>query len=798
VWNGKSSFKKMTKDDSMSLIEQDWINEQQRVDEISGKINKQIIRLQEELGLVKSDAVDIRKNFWDGVTINLNNSDDLGETHFSMKQQADVLSERERMLHYSNETLDKLNRLIRTPYFGRIDFREVPSQAADQIYLGIASFLDDDNMTFLIYDWRAPISSLYYDYSPGPVKYMTPVGEVQGEMSLKRQYLIRDSEIQFMFDTSVTIGDQLLQRALSRSSDAQMKSIVATIQKEQNQIIRNDRSRMLVVQGAAGSGKTSAALQRVAYLLYKYRKTLRADQMLLLSPNPMFNSYVSTVLPELGEENMQQTTFQEYLEHRLHEEFELEDPFTQLEYVLSSTEERPGYLARISGIRYKSSVHFLQAIRAYKDALERDNMLFKPISFRGTDMITAAQIKEKFYAYDPAVNLANRIELLREWLLKELRAYERTLRHQAWVDEAIQHLDIDDYQYAYKRMLQTQKGKGVTFDDLQKEHEFLAKIVIQDRLRPLRRWIKRLRFVDVLGLYCQLFSNEPFFSRVTGQSTVPYWKEICRQTIDKLTRSELPYEDTTPYLYLKELVQGFQTNTSIRYVLVDEAQDYSPFQLEFLKQLFPRCRMTALGDLNQAIYAHSSVLHEFDAITGLYGPDETEIIRLTRSYRSTREIVEFTRRMVEGGEAIVPFNRSGAKPEVIYAVDNEHLHAQIVNAVKQFSADGYDSIAIICKTASECMQVFEALGEQLPLLLITKHTLAFEKGVQVIPAYLAKGVEFDAVLIYNASAQHYSREDERKLFYTACTRAMHFLQIYAVGALSPFISCLDEALYNVK
>lgn len=240
----------------------------------------------------------------------------------------------------------------------------------------------EDNGTFLIYDWRAPISSLYYDGAPGPASYETPGGQITGTMELKRQFVIDNGEIEVMFDTGVTIGDELLQQVLSHSADDRMKSIVATIQKEQNAVIRNDRSRMLVVQGAAGSGKTSAALQRVAYLLYKYREVLQADQMLLFSPNPLFNSYVSTVLPELGEENMQQTTFQMYLEHRLGHEFQLEDVFSQTESLLNAPDGEEAYIRR-EGIAYKSSVAFLSAIRQYVNLLEHEGMLFKPLMFQG-------------------------------------------------------------------------------------------------------------------------------------------------------------------------------------------------------------------------------------------------------------------------------------------------------------------------------------------------------------------------------------------------------------------------------
>ncbi|SFM14770.1 DNA helicase-2 / ATP-dependent DNA helicase PcrA [Paenibacillus sp. 1_12] len=779
----------------MSMTEQQWNEEQRRVNDVTGLMELQIEQLEGEVGEVRGEVVDIRTHFWDDVTVNMGTAEDSAETLSNLKQQVEMLSERERTHRIAYSALKKLNRMVKSPYFGRIDFKENGIQGTEMIYLGIASFMDERDDTFLVYDWRAPVSSLYYDYPPGPSSYETPGGLIEGEMLLKRQYVIRDGDIRLMFDTGVTIGDELLQQVLSRSSDAQMKSIVATIQKEQNQIIRNDRSRMLIVQGAAGSGKTSSALQRVAYLLYKNRETLQADQMLLFSPNPMFNSYVSTVLPELGEENMLQTTFQQYLESRIGRDFQLEDPFIQIEYVLSAPEDVE-YAARNSGIRYKSSVDYLMVMDAYKTWLEKQGMNFISIRFKGREVVSSRRIKERFYSYDSSIRLANRVVLLRDWLLKEINAFEKLERNMPWVEEEIELLDIDDYRRAFKEQQRIQKEKGTTFDDFDVEKSYLARMVVHDRLKPLRRRVKQLRFVNVRALYRQLFEKEGLFSSLSGEAAVPeYWSEICRQTIQRLEQSELAYEDVTPYLYLLELVQGFQTNTSIRHVIIDEAQDYSPFQLHFLKRLFPRCRMTALGDVNQGIYAHASSLGEHDPIARLYGAEQTELIRLMRSYRSTREIVEFTRGMVPGGEDIVPFNRSGEKPRVIVATEQELLHSHMIADLLALIADQYESIAVICKTANESVGVYEALKEHLPLRLITKQTPSFEKGVLVIPSYLAKGVEFDAVIIYNGSRERYSRENERKLFYTACTRAMHLLYIYSLGQPSPFITSQADDTY---
>lgn len=775
----------------MSMSENDWREEQQRANSVISKIGERIERLEREVGDVRTDVVDIRKHFWDDVTVNLSTMEDLTETYFSLKQQVEVLVDRERRHGRASVLLGKMRRLAKSPYFGRIDFAEDGGGKPETIYLGIASFSDDATDEFLVYDWRAPVSSMYYDYAPGPAEYETPGGEVRGTMLLKRQYVIRDGRIALMFDTGVTIGDELLKQVLSRSSDAQMKSIVATIQKEQNRIIRNDRSRMLIVQGAAGSGKTSAALQRVAYLLYKHRDTLTADQMVLFSPNPMFNSYVSTVLPELGEENMQQTTFQQYLEHRLGKQYQVEDPFAQLEYVLASTDE-PDYAARMEGIRYKSSVDFLAVITRYKEVLEREGMIFKPVKFRGETIVSAARIKERFYEFDASIRLPNRLVLLSEWLLGEVRDFEKHELHAEWVDERINLLDREDYQRAYAKMRrQREKGQvaGETFDDYDKERNILARMVVEEELKPVRARIKRLRFVNLAAIYRQLFEDEALFAQAAGAAQTPaLWSDICRLTAGMLERKELAYEDATPLLYLNELALGFQTNNSVRHVIVDEAQDYSPFQLEFLKRLFPRGRMTALGDMNQAIYAHASALGELDPIAALYGPEQTELIRLTRSYRSTREIVEFTRGMVPGGEEIVPFNRDGDKPQVASFASREELHDAIAADIDALRADRFESIAVICKTAGESAEAYEALKERLPLQLITKHTPEFVKGIVVLPAYLAKGVEFDAVALYNGSQEQYSRESERKLFYTACTRAMHVLHIYSLGEVSPFVA----------
>ncbi|MFM9277631.1 RNA polymerase recycling motor HelD [Paenibacillus jiagnxiensis] len=801
------------------MEEKEWRTEQDRLDQVRDKLKARIEDLEPKVAGLHDQAAEIRRRFWEEVTVNTGSDEEFEETFYTIKQQAAVLSERERSHRLLTQQWKSLNRLLPSPYFGRIDFLEDGLNLSEQIYIGVSSFVEEDGLSFLVYDWRTPIASLYYDHSPGAASYDTPGGRITGTMELKRQYQIHDGQIRNMFDASVTIGDELLQQMLAKGANSQMKSIVSTIQKEQNSIIRNDHSRLLIVQGAAGSGKTSAALQRVAYLLYKHRDSLKADQIVLFSPNPIFNSYVSSVLPELGEENMQQTTLQEYLEYWLGSSLRLEDPFDQIEYVLTA-QSTANYEARLQGMKYKASEAFSRVLQNYALWLGREGMLFNSIRFRDRDLITAEQMRSQFYSYDPSLRLANRVELLQKWLLKELAQLERKERWASWVEEELQYLDNEQYaevfgelhkdrevfdiaeHYAavYEKISNKRRGDEGDFDFAEQEEELLSQRIVKMSFKPLRQSVRKFSFIDVQGLYSQLFGDEAAYREKTNEAEIPVlWPDICKQTKEKLDRHELFYEDATPYLYLKELIEGVRTNTEIRHVFVDEGQDYSPFQYEYLKKLFPRARMTVLGDFGQAIFMQATNLQESDSpLFRLYGEAETSLIRLVRSYRSTREIVEFTKELLSDESEIVPFERIGPKPLLAGLEDGEKRDARILKDIAALKAEGFDSIAVITKTAAESRTAIELLRMQgsEALQLITKETIAFEKGVMVIPVYLAKGIEFDAVLIYEASPQAYGRDNERKLLYTACTRAMHRLHLYTTGDWSPFVQALPANLYE--
>ncbi|MED3562448.1 RNA polymerase recycling motor HelD, partial [Bacillus xiapuensis] len=670
----------------------DWQTEQDRVDFIVKEVEKKAKKLNQSAGNVSSDVLELRKTFWEDVTVNLDEPDDVIETAASMKQQAELLSERERTHKQIDKQLNTLARLKYSPYFGRIDFWETGEKSPDQVYLGIASFMDEQDENFLIYDWRAPICSLYYDYPPGPAEYETLEGTIEGDMKLKRQFIIRASEIKGMFDTGVTIGDEMLQEVLGNNASTQMKSIVATIQKEQNKIIRNEQSKLLIVQGVAGSGKTSAALQRVAYLLYRYRGTIKSENIMLFSPNPLFNSYVATVLPELGEENMQQVTFQEYLNHRLTKEFEVEDPFSQMEYLLNGGDGKQ-YLARVEGIRYKASLAFKKAIDLYALKLSKKDLIFRDLTFRGDVLFSKEAIYDYFYSLDPSYSIPNRMQLVKEWLLRELKRKVRKERSKSWVEEEMQFLDKEDFLEAFKTLQTNNRFTENSFDDYDSEKRLLADMVVKEKFKPIFAKVKKMKFVDMPAIYEQLFEEN-------SDGTVPdVWTQICTQTVKKLQKSEIAYEDATPFVYLQDLIEGRTSNTSIRHIFIDEVQDYTPFQFAYLQKLFPYSKMTLLGDFNQAIFSgatgSATVLTDQNISN-----DEVERIVLTKTYRSTKEIVEFTRALIEGGEQIEPFNRSGKKP-VVMNVEKARIHEFVLEKIKEMQRDGHRTIPVICRTDKE-------------------------------------------------------------------------------------------------
>lgn len=766
----------------MEKEQQDYQVEQERLDHVLTEITNKKDMILAQAGDLKDSVVDLRKGFWDDVTVNVDDPDEMIETYASIKQQAELLSERERSHGQFSMQLNKLKQLQDSPYFGRIDFAE-DGEEGEQIYIGRASLMDENDEEFLIYDWRAPISSLYYDYSPGHAQYDTMVGTITGEMLLKRQYIIEQGRFKGMFDTGITIGDSLLQQALGGQASTTMKSIVATIQREQNQVIRNDKSKYLVVQGVAGSGKTSAALQRIAYLLYRYRKLLNENNMVLFSPNSLFNSYIANVLPELGEQNIQQTTFFEHIDKNI-AHLTVESPFEQMEYMLT-TEKGIQYDLRIENIELKSSLVYQKIIDEFIDGLSDKGLLFEDLELRGEVLISSTQIQDYFYSLDHSILLANKMEMVSTWLLKKVNQLEETQFDQDWVMNEVELLDDEQLTNAYHEL--QKKEEMEDFYDSGKEEVFLRKKVIQDAIKPLIDRVNQFQFINLIATYKQLFST--WKPQVEPHDN---WIDLCDLTMQKFDEeSILAWEEAIPFVYFKGKILGERANRSIRHLIIDEAQDYTPFQMAYLKQIFPYTHMTLLGDINQAIYAQT----RDDNPLIEKSSDEVERIELTKSYRSTMQIVQFTSPFAPTSETIQPFERHGEKP-TLFEVDEVERFKKMTASIKNLLAKGHETIGIVCKTIEESKYVESQLVHKTAVKRLDETAQTFEKGVLILPIYLAKGIEFDAVIIPDGSRTHYPEEDQT-LFYTACTRAMHELVVFSTGDWCPFVDLVSSQYYNL-
>ncbi|QDR80722.1 HelD family protein [Sporomusa termitida] len=671
-------------------------------------------------------------------------------------------------IHYSARHLHKM---LKSPYFGRIDFTETDERRPEMIYIGIGSLSDKETGSFLIYDWRAPVASMFYDYGQGAAAYHCPAGTITGVISLKRQFKIVNGQIEYMFDSDLKIDDEILQQLLSKSADDKMHTIVNSIQREQNQIIRDQAHRVLFVEGPAGSGKTSAALHRVAFLLYQDRAGLTSQNVLILSPNHIFGDYISSVLPEIGEENVVQMTFQDYVARSAAEmPVQFEARTTYLEYMLTPNPDPK----RVANIRFKSSEFFCQALLRYLDRLASDRVDNYPaITVRGETIFYQDEWRHYYTGSFAMMPPVLRLEKIKTIIQKRLSEVIQRIRQ-----EKIEEIII--------------AGEEIN----EKVIKALARIQTRDELRATTDQLEQLTTLDVLNEYKQLFKHNRLLTE-TGLAIPADWEIIQKQTCAFLQKGLLPYEDIPPFLYFQGILQGFPAKPDIKHVIIDEAQDYTSFQYKILAQLFPNCSWTIVGDPAQAVQPYLMTASFKEASTSI-GVENTLLFRLTKSYRSTREIQALCQALLPDAGEVFSVNRSGPLPVIVQVQQSREQTAVIASTIQAMLDQGWRSIGVITKTAAQAMTVYPTIDHTVRPSLVTKEDDEFYRGVVVMPAYLAKGLEFDAVLVVNADDINYSHDQDRHILYTICTRALHRLVLYYTDTPSPFIARLDPALYKNK
>lgn len=754
--------------------------EQSRLTEIIELIKKAEQHFEGAVKRAKSEEKEINENFYNDVRLNFNNDSAMTETAVSIEQQRQMLQERNHSWQQSSRQLATLQKMEKTPYFARIDFKEKGEPKSESIYIGLGSFTDREDH-FLIYDWRAPISSIYYEGKTGDVTYQTPDGPQDVNISLKRQFLIEDGQIKAMFDTQETIGDQMLLEVLGEKSDTQMKSIVTTIQQEQNQIIRNTDADLLFVQGAAGSGKTSAILQRIAFLLYRYRGNLDSSQVIMFSPNQLFNDYIADVLPELGEQNMIQMTYFQYVARRL-PNLDVQSLFDQFETPISETDQR------IS--RLKESLAFYKAVKKYARFLEKDGMRFRDLKLHGQPLITKEKVREVYYHFNENYHLGNRLDATKESLLRSLSHKVDHETKADWVTERAENLSDEE-------LRELMAGKD--FKTGEAENKYIAKQIVLKAFKPVQKAIQRNRFLSIQAQYVHFMRVVPQLVKLSDfDLTEADWQAHVAGFVAQLKAKQITLADVTPYLHLYDLMTGKHGERDMRFVFIDEIQDYTPYELAFLKMHFPKARFTLLGDLNQAIFTKENSSNLLQQVQQLFDAQNTKVVQLTRSYRSTQQVTDFTKGILRGGQKIEAFNRVGDKPNLIVRQSETALIADVVRQVAANEADKLTT-AIITKTLDQAQVLttqLKAAGAKVTLIRSENQRLA--AGTLVVPSFLAKGLEFDAIIGWQINATNYDHENQRQLLYTICSRAMHRLTLLATGELSPLLATVDANLYTVK
>ena len=604
------------------------------------------------------------------------------------------------------EARRKLSRLSESPYFGRLDFVSNGQSKRLPIYIGVHSFVPQQPGAYPIYDWRAPVSSMFYDFELGDAWYETPAGTVKGHIELRRQYRIRKGRMEYMIENSVNIQDDVLQKELSQSSDDKMKNIVATIQRDQNAIIRNETSPVMIIQGVAGSGKTSIAIHRMAFLLYRFKDEIRSSDILIISPNKVFADYISNVLPELGEANIPELGMEELAEDLLDHKVRFQ---TFLQQVFATLDTRGNKFTE--RLQFKSTTELVRTLDRYFVHLENHWLEAHDVRVGGVT-VPATFVQQKFRALQ-RVPLLNRLPEIEN----EVRQYARTAL-----------------------------GRKLTGAEKSKIHESLAgapeKANVLDLYRGFYRW-------------------------------------LGRDDLFRMPGNVLEYADVFPLIYCKIRLEGIQAYHHVKHLVVDEMQDYTPIQYAVLARLFPG-KKTILGDASQAVNPYGSSAAEIENVF-----PQAELMKLNQSYRSTWEITQFALR-IKANPDLQAMERHGSEPGLKGFGEQEEELKELQRLVEQFRSSNHQMLAILCKSPAQAKKVHSLL-EAPDVYLLTEESTHFKEGVVVATIPLAKGLEFDEVIVPFASADHYHSDSDRSLLYVACTRAMHQLTVTFAGECSRFL-----------
>ena len=700
----------------------------------------------------------------------------------------------EKIYNLLKKEIENYEEALKNPYFGRVDFNE-KFGSEEKIYIGkkgITSTVDGEE---IVVDWRAPVADLYYSGTGGEAYYKAPMGIVEGELNLKRKFLFNDENLDKIFDESTNeiiingeegegLVDEFLKINLEESRGKKLKEVVATIQKEQNDIIRWPKNLPIIVQGSAGSGKTTIALHRLAYLLYRYRESMGGKDILVLAPNKLFLDYISDILPTLGSNDVKQTTFQELVMKILKLKGKIKTKDDKLKELIEIDDNREKQFI-VNASRVKGNLIFKTIIDRYIALLESSSLEIDDILIAGYVLFSKREIMRLYLKDLQSYPINKRKDEIKRYLSLKLKERIESLIIQVdreW-DIKIKEVkkELDDGELRRHKLI-----------EIYNERDNLKEYIKHDAKKVMNEYFKNWRGITCSHIYINLFKDDQVFEIATGNRIPRALAEYIKAEVISNHEKGIIDEDDLPVLfYIHMLLEGIDEKSKYKHIVVDEAQDYSPFQIYLINSLSMGNSLTLVGDLAQGIYHYKGIRTWNDITDGVFDGKAT-FITLSQSYRSTVEIIEFANSALNaqglGLKSAKPVLRHGEKPEVIKSASRRESVRMIDEIVKRLNSKGKHSIAIITKTYNEGKILEKELKKHTDLeftLIKGNEKKSANTDIIIIPAYLTKGLEFDGTIIYNPTEKNYPDNIlNQRLLYVALTRALHSEYIIAEEELS--------------
>lgn len=694
---------------------------------------------------------------------------------------------RAQLVYLSEKRLKDIEGIKNKPYFARVDFRE-NEKDKEEFYIGKLSVLDSKTKEPVVIDWRTPVANLYYNNRIGKAEYECLDGTIRGEILLKRQYFIENKKLERYVDIDVTGNDELLQNAISEKADDRLKNIVATIQEEQNKIIRAGMNNPLIVQGVAGSGKTTIALHRIAYLIYNYEKEFNPEDFMIIAPNRFFLNYISNILPDLGVEDVKQYTFEDFAYEVIGKRLKISDNNEKLVTIVNKEFDninKGNIDIMIRESKYKSSMLYKKKVDEYLKSIEENFIPKKDFKIENVVIIKYEELNNLFINTYRIYDYNRRISEMKKNMLSILKTKANQICEDIRKTRSKRIRDLEELELEIK---EEQQMRIKIFD----EYEEIINKLEKGQKKLVEEYFKEIPKKDCIQYY------KDFIEKLNFAEDKEMIEFLQKNTLRILDKKEISFEDLAPIMYIQYKVYGAKFTGNLRHIVIDEAQDYGEFQFSIMKTILKSNSMTILGDLAQGVYSYRGIENWKDFIEKEFPEENVEYTTLEKTYRTTREIMnlankvignlpEYEKEYIVFGEPVI----NGYDSIFMMKHDSEkEIIKDISNRIEEHLKNGYKSIAIIGKDKNECEFIKKELSKyRNDVTLIKSKDSEYHAGISIVPSYLAKGLEFDVVIIFNANNKKYILDSlDIKLLYVTITRAMSKLDIFYTGKLSECIN----------